>query len=232
MSDAALEKLKGRLRALAAKTVENGCTEDEALAAAGKLAELLDAHELTLDALSAPAGACATHMIATGRRRDHAVALCLNAIGDFAGCRIWKTVQPDGTIGYAVFGLPSDIELAVYIHDILHVAIDTEVARFKWHAKRRRALGGGPPPSAASFATGMAASLSERLRELGAGRTQERQARGGRDLVPMKEKLVEEEFAKLGLSLTHRSLRRMVSRDAYDAGREAGARIEIRKGLK
>jgi len=39
---AALHKLKTRIQALRAKTIDNGCTEAEALLAAAKVAELLD----------------------------------------------------------------------------------------------------------------------------------------------------------------------------------------------
>ena len=39
-------KIAARIRALLAKTVENGCTEAEALSAAAKVAELLDRHDL------------------------------------------------------------------------------------------------------------------------------------------------------------------------------------------
>ena len=45
---AALDKLKVRIQSLRAKTIENGCTEDEALSAAAKVAELLDRHDLSL----------------------------------------------------------------------------------------------------------------------------------------------------------------------------------------
>jgi hypothetical protein len=37
---AALDKLKVRIQALRAKTIDNGCTEEEALAAVAKVAEL------------------------------------------------------------------------------------------------------------------------------------------------------------------------------------------------
>jgi hypothetical protein len=46
-----LEKLKNRLLALRAKTIANGCTEEEALLAATKVAELLDRHDLSLSDL-------------------------------------------------------------------------------------------------------------------------------------------------------------------------------------
>jgi Protein of unknown function (DUF2786). len=45
---AALDKLKLRIQALRAKTIDNGCTEDEALSAAAKVAELLDRYDLSL----------------------------------------------------------------------------------------------------------------------------------------------------------------------------------------
>jgi hypothetical protein len=55
---AALDKLKLRIQALRAKTIDNGCTEDEALSAAAKVAELLDRYDLSLsdvDIRTAPA---------------------------------------------------------------------------------------------------------------------------------------------------------------------------------
>ena len=45
---AGLDKLKVRIQALRAKTIDNGCTEDEALSAAAKVAELLDRYDLSL----------------------------------------------------------------------------------------------------------------------------------------------------------------------------------------
>jgi len=45
---AALDKLKTRIQALRAKTIDNGCTEDEALSAVAKVAELLDRYDLSL----------------------------------------------------------------------------------------------------------------------------------------------------------------------------------------
>ena len=48
----------------------------------------------------------------------------------------------------------------------------------------------------------------------------------GRDLVPVKEAVVEEELAKLGLRFQTRGggRGRYVLRDAYEAGHEAGDR--------
>ena len=43
------ERIAARIRALRAKTVENGCTEAEAMAAAKKLAQLLADYNMTMD---------------------------------------------------------------------------------------------------------------------------------------------------------------------------------------
>jgi hypothetical protein len=56
----------------------------------------------------------------------------------------------------------------------------------------------------------------------------------GRDLVPVKEAVVEEELAKLGLRFHARGgggKGRYVLRDAYEAGHEAGSRFEHRPGI-
>jgi len=45
---AALDKLKTRIQGLRAKTIDNGCTEGEALLDAAKVAELLDRYDLSL----------------------------------------------------------------------------------------------------------------------------------------------------------------------------------------
>ena len=57
---AALDKLKLRIQALRAKTIDNGCTEDEALSAAAKVAELLDRYDLSLTDIDIRASALRT----------------------------------------------------------------------------------------------------------------------------------------------------------------------------
>jgi hypothetical protein len=51
----------------------------------------------------------------------------------------------------------------------------------------------------------------------------------GRDLVPVKAAMVDEEMAKLGLNLTTRVLSRAKSvlTDAFQAGQVAGERFEV-----
>jgi hypothetical protein len=56
----------------------------------------------------------------------------------------------------------------------------------------------------------------------------------GRDLVPLKVSVIEEEMSKLGLSFqTHsQSRRKRVVADAFEAGKDAGQKFEIRAGIE
>jgi hypothetical protein len=74
--DPALERLVQRIRVLRAKTVAQGCTEEEALAAAEKVAELLDRHSLSLGELDFRAQPCDGLGIQTNRRRFAPIDIC------------------------------------------------------------------------------------------------------------------------------------------------------------
>ncbi len=64
-----LDRLVQRIRALRAKTVEQGCTEQEALAAAEKVAALLDRHGLSLSELDLRRQSCEGIGVETDRKR-------------------------------------------------------------------------------------------------------------------------------------------------------------------
>ena len=65
---AALDKLKLRIQALRAKTMDNGCTEAEAMMAAAKVAELLDRYDLTLSDVELRESACERRVFETRRK--------------------------------------------------------------------------------------------------------------------------------------------------------------------
>jgi hypothetical protein len=75
--------------------------------------------------------------------------------------------------------------------------------------------------------------ISRKLHELRRQREETMRAETGRDLVPVKEGVVEEELAKLGLRFHARggAKGRYVLRDAYEAGHAAGSRFEHRPGI-
>ena len=85
-----LDKLKTRLQALRAKTIANGCTEEEALAAAAKVAELLDRHDLSITDLEIREEQCEKSTIETNRKQRQPISACIPASASSIA-RVWPT---------------------------------------------------------------------------------------------------------------------------------------------
>ena len=129
--DAELERLIGRIQGLRAKTVEQGCTEQEALAAAAKVAELLDRYGLSLSELDLQRQACDGAAVETSRKRVGPVDDCVPAVAAFFDCRAWGEKAAAGTLRYVFFGLPADVAAARYLYDLVERAFDTKTALFR-----------------------------------------------------------------------------------------------------
>jgi hypothetical protein len=93
---AALDKLKLRIQALRAKTIDNGCTEEEALSAAAKVAELLDRHDLSLTDVELRAAPCERRAYETHRKKRIPLDDCIGAIAHFCDCRVWREKNAAG----------------------------------------------------------------------------------------------------------------------------------------
>jgi len=232
-ADADLDKVLARIQALRAKTVDRGCTEQEAIAAAGKVAELLDRYGLSLSEVGLKEQSCEGFGIGTGRRRFGPIDSCIPAVGEFCGCRVWSEKAADGEIRYVFFGLPADVAGARYLYELVEQAFATETELFKRSGLYTQHRSGDRRSATQSFQTGLAHGIVRKLDELLRQREEAMWTATGRDLVPVKEAVVEEELAKLGLRFHARggSKGRYVLRDAYEAGHEAGDRFEYRPGI-
>jgi hypothetical protein len=228
---AALDKLKVRIQALRAKTIENGCTEDEALSAAAKVAELLDLHDLSLTDIELRAAPCERRAYETYRKKRIPLDDCIGAIAQFCDCRVWREKNAAGENSYVFFGLRADVEVAHYLAELIDAAVRAELGRFKTSADYRRFRHQQRHLANASFALGMVASIADKLIAMKAGRDQAN-LDTGRALVVLKTAVVDSEFAKLDMNLrTQRRSSRMVSMTAFEAGGVAGAALSINAGI-
>jgi hypothetical protein len=222
-----------RIQALRAKTVDRGCTEEEAIAAAEKVAELLDRHGLSLSEVELKDQACEGFGVGTGRRRFGPVDSCIPTVGMFCDCRVWSEKAANGEIRHVFFGLPADVAGARYLYELIERAFATETELFKRSELYAEHRSGDRRSATQSFQTGLAHGIARKLHELRQRRGETMRTETGRDLVPVKEAVVEEELAKLGLRFQTRGSGRgrHVLRDAYEAGHEAGDRFEYRPGI-
>jgi hypothetical protein len=231
--DPALERLVQRIQGLRAKTVAQGCTEQEALAAAEKVAELLDRYGLSLGELDFRAQACEGIGIQTDRRRFAPIDQCVNPIAAFFDCRVWVERAKDAPLRYVFFGLRADVTAAQYAYELVERAFDTETDAFRAGDLYAR-MAGDRRSATNSFQIGLARGIADKLNRLRAAREAARHSASGRDLVPVKAAMVEEELAKLGLDFQTRgsaSGSRRVLAEAYREGEAAGQRFEVTPGI-
>jgi Protein of unknown function (DUF2786) len=229
---AALDKLRMRIQALRAKTIDNGCTEGEALSAAAKVAELLDRYDLSLTDVEIREAPCERREFETHRKKRIPLDDCIGAVANFCDCRVWREKNQAGEARYVFFGLRSDIEVAHYLTELIDTAVRSELGRYKTtreylqfrHKERHMAN--------ASFALGMVASIADKLTAMKAERDKVNYDTG-RALVVLKAAIVDDELGKLDLKLrVRRSASRVVSTTAYEAGNVSGALLDINPGIE
>jgi hypothetical protein len=231
-NSAALDRLRLRIQALRAKTVANGCTEGEALAAAAKVAELLDRYDLSLTDVEIRQSSCEQLVYEVRRNKRIPLDECIGAIAEFCDCRVWREKDRAGAIRFVFFGLRADIEAALCLTEVIDNAVRTELGRYKTtpayqafrHQERHLAN--------ASFTLGMVGSIADKLLAMKSARDDP--ARGSdRGLVVLKQSVVDAEIDKLGLALrTVPRAGRRVSPLAYEAGEAAGETLAIDGGRR
>jgi uncharacterized protein DUF2786 len=241
------ERAKRLIRELLAKTVENGATESEALAAMAKANELMLQYDISLEdakQVRDETYGVLKRMYGKGsfRRRTWHEAIDLAVpIACFTGTRVWRT-SCEGAIHY--FGRKQDTELAHYILDLCINCCETE-----WQALRRTHtiinnahLSLGVDTSIKgrkSFLRGMINRLDQRLWELADERKAAlRQTVTSNALVVLKDQIVAEKFdtyqETTGLRLKKSTtVRRSYSHGSknYAEGTKAGDRVSLSSGI-
>ena len=114
-----INRLKARIQALRTKPVQNGCTEQEAVTAAAKVAEFLDQYDLSLNNVEIREEPCERAVVETCRRQRGPLNRCLNAIAAFCDCRVWLKKNNHDEQGNVFFDLSPDVAIAYYSMVIL-----------------------------------------------------------------------------------------------------------------
>ena len=220
------EKSKDRIRriiaALRAKTEENGCSEEEAMAAAEKLGQLLREHDMTLD--EAGIGLEAKHASKRiVRAPDEYADSVVVGISRLCDLIVWRSNNNE----YSLFGTEPDLEVALYLYEVISYAMDDDWSKFMeehgYSVKKR-----------ASFRMGFAHRVNDRLRELKRERDAAKaaMAKTGTNLVVVKDQLVKSEFDKLGIKLrAGRAKSNAADGHAYGQGQAAGSRVNLNNAI-
>jgi len=249
-----LDRVKLKIKALADKTVANGCTEEEALAAMAGVGRLLSQYNLSMDEIDVRQAKCKTIYINNDRKKRHPIDGCVVALADFVGAKTWFSSQwakvdnkYQKTTAYAFFAQEQDCELVEYLFRVIRTAIDTEAKKFRASKdyelmsitadcdEDNYAIGGKRRSAYVSFQRGMAYRISERLHEMKQQNDAEMEAvraSTGRALMVLKGQLVEEEWEKEGIKLSSNYyVARVRDTSAYQRGRAAGDKVNLNRPL-
>src|SRR5271166_1073364 len=215
------ESLTEKIRALMSKTVENGCTEHEALAALDKARALMDAYEVTEDELQlTKAETAVLRSEPPGSRDPHGIKTSIAVgVSKFCDCKVWK-----GTNGLVFCGLPADVRFATWLLDTLTAFVQAELARHLMgciapRGERRFVING--------FVGGCCKRISERLTAL-CEQSAATATSNGRELVLIKGTAIADKMKELNIRLgMGRSSSRRVDGASYQAGLSAGDRASF-----
>ena len=230
MSDK-LDKIKEKIRRLSEMTVENGCSENEALTATEKMGRLLDEHQLSMSDIELKKQDCQQKEVWTGMTiRDHMQG-CIGGIAFYSDTKPWMSTGGRTGMKYVYFGLPDDIELAHYTHCNINRAILEESENYKLSDEYAYYPGARKRKALRAFKYGMAERIGTRLREIKKAR-QEWMKSQGRDLIVLKDQLVKSSFQTLGMRLRTTTGPRVTDRYGYGQGQVAGNNFNLNEGLK
>jgi hypothetical protein len=216
------DSLLDKIRALMSKTVANGCTEHEALAALDKARAMMDAYEVTdADLQLSKAESAILRKEPPGSKDLHGIKRGMaTAVAKFCDCKVWRSPE-----GLTFCGLKSDAQFATWLLDNLTQFVKAElmqhlIGSIASNSERRLVING--------FVIGCTSRISARLNELCARSETAVVNTNARALVTVKSTAIADKMKALGIHLrSSRSGGRQYDRDSFAAGRAAGDRASF-----
>lgn len=217
-----------KIKALFAKTTEAGASEHEAMAAMAKGRELLEKYQLELSDLDireegADVKRCDFTFV--GEQLYDKVGLYCEVKSFRSSEWVWKAGKRKNSRGinelvyhFKFVGIKSDVVFAEWLMSALCAFVDNQQADFYMDNVEVSIT------QSKDFVAGCVQRIKERLVHEIAERHRLRPLSTGRDLVPLKNAMIMEKMAQLGVKLTtyHREGIRYNDGNAFAAGRAAG----------
>jgi Protein of unknown function (DUF2786) len=219
------ESILNKIRALLAKTMDAGCTEEEALSALGKAQAMKNAYAVTEAELNLTKEEKAIlRSEPPGTKDPHRIKWqLLYAVGKFCNCEGWRKRRARG--GSIVFcGLPADAQFATWLLDTLTAFVQAELFKFLVEAEpsnedRKEAIRG--------FVLGCTEKITDRLLEL-CRQSEAVACSNSKALVVVKDAAIKAKLDELGIHLSCSSSScGSFDSSSYSAGKAAGNRASF-----
>lgn len=218
------DKVLNKIRALLAKTIENGCTEAEAMAALDMAQSMMDAYDITEDELQQTKTEEVIKRNSEWKTDPHNIKQCLGvSIGYFTDCKavLDRRNFSKNKKGVMVFyGLPSDTDFAIWLLDTLGYFVFAELAKHL-RVNKDQIFPFNKDEHIRGFVRGCTNRISKRLNDLkDASKVKSNNQRNA--LTVIKHDLIEKKMKELGVKLGTSRLGGRVEANSYKAGQQAG----------
>jgi Protein of unknown function (DUF2786) len=219
------DSVLNKIRALLAKTMENGCSEAEAMAALGKAQAMKDAYAVTEGELNLTKEEKAIlRREPPGTKDPHRIKWFLTAaVSKFCNCRCWRERRAKGG-GLVFCGLPSDAQFATWLLDTLAAFVQAEIVNFLMEAEPSNEE---RPQAIRGFVLGCCDRISDRLMEL-CEQSATLATSNAKALVVVKDAAIKAKLDELGIHLCSSSGSCGAwDSSSYAAGKAAGDRASF-----
>jgi hypothetical protein len=221
------------IKDLANKTIENGCTEAEVMAAMDKINLLLKTYNLSMDKVFIEQSACVQELIDSGNKKRDFIDIVLTGIKVLTDCIVWRDTNYR-TVVYRIFGMEPDVKMAKYLYFLIKASGEAEYNKYKANTRNNFVHGNAMRKS---FFVGFTNRMYSRLLHLAKDRKaevaqkQSTQIQGS--LIVMKQNKVADEFAKVGIKLkkSKATYFRIKDRTAYDSGANAADSVNLNRPI-
>lgn len=215
------DKLAAKIRALLSKTVENGCTEEEALSAAQMAAALLEKHNMTVDETQLRENPMRRETYEVDDLVGERLWKVARSISLLTGSRYWTSAAGVHPVEINFFGFEHEVEVARYLLEICARATRQAGKRVERDnlllVKRKRVQ------ARIAFVDGMIDRLAERIEAMVPP------AATGTGLVVLRDQLID---AAMDVKLGERKQRRSRDFDPnYAHGVLEGERVALNSGV-
>jgi len=234
------EKVASRISALLQKTVAQGATEAEAIAAAELAVKLRIQYGMTLSDIEIMADPVSEYSF---DRNDELNFMpedyCVEGIEALCGIKVWYTKRDEKALFtndihkvrlLSVLGVESDVKFAHWLYTMIGNSIDTAFTVFSNTVIYKR--NPNQLDAATSFKLGMATRINLRLKEL-AGTAETGQTTTGTDLVVIKAQKLQAALEKRNYTFNAVEAKDKLSdANARQQGRTAGDAVNLSRPIE
>lgn len=222
------DNLIKKIKALLSKTVENGCTEAEAMNALAMAQAMMDTYDVSVDEIEQTKKEEAVREEMKDMRDPHHIRAHITVkISEFTNTKAWRNEFKSQKFKYNFVGLRSDVDFALWLVEHLTLFVQRELKNYLWvhghqslePASKRRVING--------FVIGCCYRINQRLEELiEQGRFKRNE--NANALVVVKNELIVRKMQEIGINLRKpRQRGAKCEPDGYAAGKAAGDRANF-----